>query len=742
MKRNKRTYDEKWLIALIIYLLGLVLFFEWVRPLHAIITFEYLSLFISFAIFSFGLTALRPPAWLSVFLKTLGLLAVVNYLFLPSPAFNTEWFQAIQLEFELNSAALTQQNWYLFTDSLQVFIFLLIIALVSYLLYFWLVTMKRVFVYISLTIIFVTLMDTFTLYQADQAIVRIVIVSILMLVLNHYLKRHLEKDVVLDFTPFFLYLLVPLMFAMIGLGLISYYAPKSTPIWPDPVPFISHVGSHIGRGDSGSLDYRQVGYGDDDIQLGGTFHMDDTPLFYAEASLNHYWRIESKDYYTGQGWVRESPLNYQPYNHEGVKLTTPSANDIEAEASVQYEPEVNFTKLVYPYGLIGVHHDRVDQFVHDEMTGQMIPDAIDIVPGIIEFQVLQLDSFELSYRYPNITYDQLRQAPEAIPHEIASHYLQLPDELPERVIRLAEEIVADEETRYDQTVAIERYFSQGDFTYQIEEVPIPGDGQDYVDQFLFETQYGYCDNFSTSMVVMLRSVGIPARWAKGFTSGERVEDLSTVDEDRFRYEVTNSNAHSWVEVYFPQVGWIPFEPTIGFSGSDMLLSEDDQQNEIDLDLEDQPNTEEEHELITEEEPEPEPEQSEVAEDQPTVEESRTWRWIVGLIVFLIIVLLVALKWKAILQKLILWHWRAFKYDQEFIKAYQSLLKLLSIRDLKRSRNQTLHAFADQVDQRLDTSLMTELTEQYTQLIYKHDFTIANKALVYEQYRKLIKRVLT
>src|SRR5699024_12010235 len=85
-----------------------------------------------------------------------------------------------------------------------------------------------------------------------------------------------------------------------------------------------------------------------------------------------------------------------------------------------------------------------------------------------------------------------------------------------------------------------------------------------LDQFLFDSKVGYCDNYSTSMVIMLRSLDIPARWAKGFTSGEVIQNGETTD-DYDIYEVTNANTHSWAEVYVPGAGWGPFEPTQGFS---------------------------------------------------------------------------------------------------------------------------------------------------------------------------------
>ena len=132
---------------------------------------------------------------------------------------------------------------------------------------------------------------------------------------------------------------------------------------------------------------------------------------------------------------------------------------------------------------------------------------------------------------------------------------------------LARDLTANHDNWFDQAKAIERYFRSGNFTYSQTDVSIPAKDQDYVDQFLFETLTGYCDNFSTSMVTMLRAVDIPARWVKGYTAGNYV---GTVGSDGAIYEVTNNNAHSWVEVFFPSQGWVPFEPTRGFEGFDNL----------------------------------------------------------------------------------------------------------------------------------------------------------------------------
>ncbi len=103
---------------------------------------------------------------------------------------------------------------------------------------------------------------------------------------------------------------------------------------------------------------------------------------------------------------------------------------------------------------------------------------------------------------------------------------------------------------------IER-FLKSTYTYNLDETKVPSEGEDFVDHFLFEQQYGYCDHFSTSMVIMLRSVGIPARWVKGFVPG----DVVSTDNQSYSVIVRNSHAHSWVEGFFEGRGWVSFEPT-------------------------------------------------------------------------------------------------------------------------------------------------------------------------------------
>ena len=126
---------------------------------------------------------------------------------------------------------------------------------------------------------------------------------------------------------------------------------------------------------------------------------------------------------------------------------------------------------------------------------------------------------------------------------------------------MAREITAGADNPYDKARAVEQFLQTGgDFRYETRDVPVPEENQDFVDQFLFDTKRGYCNHFSSAMVVLLRAADVPARWVKGFAPGE-----TEWEDDRYRVTVRNADAHSWVEVYFNGIGWIPFEPTPGFT---------------------------------------------------------------------------------------------------------------------------------------------------------------------------------
>ncbi len=152
---------------------------------------------------------------------------------------------------------------------------------------------------------------------------------------------------------------------------------------------------------------------------------------------------------------------------------------------------------------------------------------------------------------PELDEPKLRAASSEYSAEISRQYLQLP-ELDPRIPELAKQVTAGATNAYDRARAVERYLHSSRFKYTLTIAGKPGD--DPLARFLFDTHSGHCEYFASSMAVMLRTLGIPTRDVNGFLPGE-YNDLAG------DYVVRASDAHSWVEVYFPGNGWIVFDPT-------------------------------------------------------------------------------------------------------------------------------------------------------------------------------------
>ena len=146
---------------------------------------------------------------------------------------------------------------------------------------------------------------------------------------------------------------------------------------------------------------------------------------------------------------------------------------------------------------------------------------------------------------------KVRQAGTNYPDEIKERYLQLPAELDPRIPELARKSTAQASNPYDKAVTLESYLRKN-FRYTLNLTGSPG--RDPLAYFLFVNRAGHCEYFASAMAVMLRTLGIPSREVNGFLPGE-YNDLGG------DYIVRASDAHSWVEAYFPGSGWITFDPT-------------------------------------------------------------------------------------------------------------------------------------------------------------------------------------
>src|SRR6266849_220848 len=163
---------------------------------------------------------------------------------------------------------------------------------------------------------------------------------------------------------------------------------------------------------------------------------------------------------------------------------------------------------------------------------------------------------------PVLNADKLRAAPSDYSQEIREDYLALPSALDARIPELARQITARANNPFDKATYVERFLRSG-FGYTLKLTGKPG--EDPLANFLFVTRAGHCEYFASAMAIMLRSVEIPTREVNGFLPGE-YNDLAG------DYIVRASDAHSWVEVYFPGNGWVTFDPTPAAPDESGLLS--------------------------------------------------------------------------------------------------------------------------------------------------------------------------
>lgn len=260
-----------------------------------------------------------------------------------------------------------------------------------------------------------------------------------------------------------------------------------------------------------------------------------------------YWLGSTYDFYNGRGWSTSGTREEQFL--AGQPLITET---IAATLSQTHRPvRQSFLLMANPSGVMyaaGVFESADSDYT---AAWRSFGDLFSIrAPDVTEYRV---DSWA-----PNMSESRLREAGASYPDWILERYLQLPDTLPERVRTLARDLTATAPTPYDRAQAIESYLRGYSYTLDL---PAPPLGRDVADYFLFDLKRGYCDYFATSMVVLARAAGLPARVAVGYATG-------TYDPRAARYTVVGSDAHSWPQVYFPGYGWIDFEPTSGLPAID------------------------------------------------------------------------------------------------------------------------------------------------------------------------------
>jgi transglutaminase-like putative cysteine protease len=274
----------------------------------------------------------------------------------------------------------------------------------------------------------------------------------------------------------------------------------------------------------------------------------------------HYWKIETLDAFDGVRWVGtsggsgERPPLPVPYNDEWVSEFTVTIRELETELF----PVAGTPLRISSAGPVAVFN----------------------ADGTVDAAVDSLDegeSYDVEAYVPDPSPEEMRTAPaELTPPEIEIPYTTIflqgmggpvsSDQIAAspygRMLGLARRLARGQDTTYDVVRSVQRHLrSRYIYSERPPKRPLP------LVAFLFRDKVGYCQQFSGAMALMLRMLDIPARVAGGFTPG-------SYDEKAKEYRVRDLDAHSWVEVWFNGLGWVPFDPTPSIAPADSQSSAD------------------------------------------------------------------------------------------------------------------------------------------------------------------------
>lgn len=261
-------------------------------------------------------------------------------------------------------------------------------------------------------------------------------------------------------------------------------------------------------------------------------------------------------------WPFVSVLQSVDLTPDPVPVSTEIEDEATPESTPTPLPEPDFTKI--PAELSTLQDDLIDQDIQVSYTINPTTYRVQVLNYRGQFPVLddveavraqnelaEGDIYNVEAMVSDATGNQLRQASGEIPEEILERYLELPDSVTERTRALAREIANGQTNTYDVSKALEAYL-RTNIAYN-EVIDFPPEDVDVVDHVLFTSREGYCEYYSSAFIVMARSLGIPARMSVGF--------FPTDEETDDGYLYRERNAHAWPEVYFPEYGWVGFEPT-------------------------------------------------------------------------------------------------------------------------------------------------------------------------------------
>lgn len=287
-----------------------------------------------------------------------------------------------------------------------------------------------------------------------------------------------------------------------------------------------------------------------EIALGRGFPLSEMVMFRVQAPElssdlkppRYYWRGRTYDYYADHQWYTtgSSLVDYSPADVLSIPLPLEAS---EPSRFIFQTGELTYSLVYAPPQ--PVWFSRQGSTRNLPAGGRQEIISWFAYPSLRAGEIYQVDAV-----LSNPNTQQLRDAGRFYPAWVTDKYLQLPSEFSPAIMELAAEITEGQETPYDQAVAITRYL-RTNIAYA-DVVPETPRNRDPLEWMLFENKQAYCLYYASAEVLMLRSLGVPARLAVGFAEGEREQN---------QYTVRKLDAHAWPEVYFPGIGWVEFEPT-------------------------------------------------------------------------------------------------------------------------------------------------------------------------------------
>lgn len=293
-------------------------------------------------------------------------------------------------------------------------------------------------------------------------------------------------------------------------------------------------------------------FGGDSLQLGGAIQLGEQTVLLVSAppGRRYYWRSRVFDTYENGRWTPAADIRLTDEQTPLAIVSPPETLAARDMVQQQFTIALNASRLIYtaPQPVQVDLPTRTDLRYTTDREGM----NISVIRPIRALE--RGTSYTATSLMSSASAAQLRAAGNAYPGWVTDLYLQVATSTTDRTRQLAQVIIADAGavTPYDQARAIESWL-RANIKYE-ESIPQPPRNQDPVDWVLFDLKQGYCNYYASAMIIMLRSLGIPARMAAGFAQGQ-------YNPAQNAYAVLERDAHTWVEVFFPGYGWIEFEPT-------------------------------------------------------------------------------------------------------------------------------------------------------------------------------------